>query len=368
MPYVEHRIEVWFQWLEEYLGLRIPNPAIFEHAASSWLTSIFVASLVFVICRLLRNRIARRFGVITTRLDQIMARVMIAVSGKTQTAFVAIVSIYIGLLNIDLAKPRENFITKFTVVTVIIQCAIWLATGVRVWVEATLDHRTDMEGGRKTTLTALGMLGRMAVWIFALVLCLDNLGFNISALVAGLGIGGVAVALAVQNILGDLLASLSITLDQPFVVGDAIALDDLAGTVEHVGLKTTRVRAVSGELLILANGDLLRSRVRNFRNITERRCLMRLEIAGDTAVDKLQKIPEMLKAIISERPKTRFERAQLLEIVVGSLVFEVVYFVADAQFQFFAATRHEINIEVIRKLRAEGIALTAPSTVVPAKS
>lgn len=343
----------------------MPNPRFLGNPASSWIFGAIIALVVFLFCNLIRKHMIQRFSRIGNKIDQVVASVVAAVAAKTQIFFVLTVALYAGLLNVDLSRSRENFISKFVVVTVVIQFAIWIATGIGVWVDATIDHRKDMEGGRKTTLLALGLFGRIAIWIFAVILCLDNLGFNISALVAGLGIGGVAVALAVQNILGDLLASLSITLDQPFVVGDVIAVDNLTGTVENVGLKTTRVRSATGELLILSNGDLLRSRLRNFRSIRERLCTCRFEISGDTSVEKLQAIPRMMEEIVGRQDKTRFERAGLWEVNAGNLVFELVYVVLDGQYQIMAETRHQVNLAILSALSAEGVRLATPGVGVP---
>ena len=160
----------------------------------------------------------------------------------------------------------------------------------------------------------IGFFSKVAVWSVAMLLILQNLGVDVTALVAGLGIGGAAIALASQNILGDLFASLSIVLDKPFVLGDFIVVDQYMGTVEHIGLKTTRVRSLSGEQLIFSNGDLLKSRISNFKRMTERRVVFSLGVAYETPPEKLAAVAAMLREIVQAQKRVRFDRAPLQSV------------------------------------------------------
>ena len=170
------------------------------------------------------------------------------------------------------------------------------------------------------------------MWAVVLLIVLNHLGVNITALVAGLGIGGVAVALALQNVLGDLLASLAIVLDKPFVVGDSIGVGEVSGQVERVGIKTTRLRSVEGEQLVIANADLLKSRIRNFRRMTERRVQFALGIAYETPHDKLAAVPDILREIVMAEQRVRFDRAHFKGFGDSALLLEIVYFVLDRDY------------------------------------
>ena len=170
----------------------------------------------------------------------------------------------------------------------------------------------------------LGFVGRIVLWSVVLLMILDNLGVNITALVASLGIGGIAVALAVQNILGDIFASLSIALDRPFAIGDFIVVGDVLGTVEYIGLKTTRIRSLSGEQIVFSNADLLKSRIRNYKRMTERRVVFGFGVVYQTPHDKLERIPAMVREVIEAQPKTRFDRAHFKEYGDSALAFEAV--------------------------------------------
>ncbi|HSB55513.1 MAG TPA: mechanosensitive ion channel family protein, partial [Gemmatimonadales bacterium] len=202
---------------------------------------------------------------------------------------------------------------------------------------------------------------RSLLWVVLVLLVLDNLGVNISTLMAGLGIGGVAIALATQNILGDLFASLSIVLDKPFVVGDFIVVGDLMGTVERVGLKTTRLRSLSGEQLIFANADLLGSRVRNFKRMSERRVLFDLGVTYETQAATLSRIPAMLREIVDAERGVRFDRAHLRSFDASAVTFEVVYYILDPDYNRFMDTQQRINLAIFRRFEAENVEFAYPT-------
>jgi small-conductance mechanosensitive channel len=189
----------------------------------------------------------------------------------------------------------------------------------------------------------------------ALLLALDNLGVQIRPLLTGLGIGGVAVALAVQSVLGDVLASMSIALDKPFGIGDSLTLDDIQGTVEHIGVKSTRLRSVSGEQIILSNADVLKSRVRNFGRMRERRSAFRLNVTYDTPPDKLRAIPPAVRAVIEAQPNTRFDRCHFLAFGEWALQFEVVYFVTVSDYKTYADLQQTINLAILERFAALGV-------------
>ncbi|HPK54642.1 MAG TPA: mechanosensitive ion channel family protein, partial [Smithellaceae bacterium] len=196
------------------------------------------------------------------------------------------------------------------------------------------------------------------------LLVLDNLGVNITGLVAGLGIGGIAVALAVQNILGDLLASLSIVLDKPFVIGDSIVVDSFSGTVEHIGLKTTRIRSISGEQLVFSNNDLLKSRIQNYKRMQERRVVFGFGVTYQTPLEKLPLINRIIREIIAAQPNSRFERVHFKEYGDSALNYEVVYFVMTPEYGIFMDVQETINLEIFRRFQEEGIEFAYPTRTV----
>src|SRR5205085_7415717 len=179
-------------------------------------------------------------------------------------------------------------------VMLILQGALWGNKLVAFAAKRIVAGSGDADGSAMTTIAALIFTGRIVLWAVVALLILENLGVDVTSLIAGLGVAGIAVALAVQNLLGDIFASLSIYLDKPFVVGDFIIVADFMGVVEHTGLKTTRLRSLNGEQLVLGNADLLSSRIRNLKRMNERRALFTVTAAYETPVEKVARIPGML--------------------------------------------------------------------------
>lgn len=204
----------------------------------------------------------------------------------------------------------------------------------------------------------------LLIWGTGGLILLDNLGFKITALLAGLGIGGVALALASQAVLGDLFSSFAILLDQPFEVGDAIVVGEFQGTVEHIGIKTTRLRSVNGEQLVVSNTDLTQSRVRNYKRMDTRRVVFKLGLVYDTPNETLRSIPALLRLIIEKTPDTRFDRAHFLSFDDSSLTFEVAYFVLSPDFNRYADAHQSILFQVKSEFENKGIGFAFPTRTV----
>jgi small-conductance mechanosensitive channel len=213
-------------------------------------------------------------------------------------------------------------------------------------------------------MDVLGFVIRLVVWTIVILVILDNLGIEITALIAGLGIGGVAVALATQNILGDLFASLSIVLDKPFVVGDFLSIDEFLGSVEKVGIKTTRVRSLSGEQLIFSNNDLLNSRIRNFGRMFERRVVFAFGVTYQTPAEKLRRIPTIIRDAVESQEKVRFDRAHFQKYGDSALIFETVYFVLSPDYNYYMDVQQNINLAIFERLAEEGIDFAYPTQTI----
>ena len=203
----------------------------------------------------------------------------------------------------------------------------------------------------------------MAVWVLAFLLLLANLGIDITALIAGLGVGGIAIALAVQKVLGDLLASLSIALDKPFKVGDFLVVGNEKGTVEHIGIKSTRLRSLDGEQIIMSNADLLGSRVRNFGLMYERRIVYKLGIVYETPREKIKAVPAIIERAIRAHDKTRFDRAHFVSFGDFSLNYEAVFYVLDPAYGVSMDIQQAINLEIHEEFEKLGIEFAYPTAV-----
>jgi small-conductance mechanosensitive channel len=228
--------------------------------------------------------------------------------------------------------------------------------GIKKTVLADGTDEAHQATAQTVTLAAHGV-----IWLAAVLFTLSNLGFNVSSMIAGLGISGIAVALAAQAVLGDLFAAVAIYLDKPFVVGDSIKVGDVAGTVQHIGVKTTRVRALTGETLVFPNSSLTSSRIQNFRDVQVRRHQANLLVSLATSAEQLKKVPGRIKAIVDRTPTTRFERAHLLAVREAGFEFELVFHVLDADYGTYMDRVQDVLLAVVEALRADGVTLASPA-------
>jgi small-conductance mechanosensitive channel len=286
---------------------------------------------------------------------------LVTLLAKTRLLFWIFLGALLGSLFLDLPPRAQAVVTSAFIIALLLQSGIWGAVLIRAIVAGYQEAVGEERPGELATLNLIAFIARIAVWSLVVLLALDNLGIDITALVAGLGIGGIAVALAVQNILGDLFASLSIVLDKPFVIGDFLIVGDLMGTVEHVGLKTTRVRSLSGEQLVFSNADLLNSRIRNFGQMYERRVVFKIGVTYETPREKLKRIPTILREIIEDRENVRFDRSHFQDYGAYSLNFETVYYVLSPDYAVYMDIQQDIYFELHERLEQEGVEFAYPT-------
>ena len=280
---------------------------------------------------------------------------------RTSNVAILATSILIGASVLDLPPPWDQRIGHLWFITLGAQLAVWLHRAIGVTARRYFRiHGRNKENEQVTVAHTLMIWAlQWSVWTVFLLAMLSNLGINVTTFVASLGIGGVAVALAVQNILGDLFASLSIAIDKPFEVGDAISVPEFSGTIEHVGLKTTRIRALSGEQIVIANAELLRKVVHNFKRQNTRRVQYTLRVNPATSPDLAAQVPERLSAIISGKEKVRFDHVNLTALNQDYLEYDIVYNLTDADYGLFLRTQQAVLLETMGMLRELGIS-TAP--------
>jgi len=224
--------------------------------------------------------------------------------------------------------------------------------------------KKENNDSRIQSIKGILMVIKVVIWGVGITFLLDNLGFRISAVIAGLGIGGVAIALAAQAVLGDLFSYFAIFFDRPFEVGDFIIVGDYLGAVEHVGIKTTRLRSLGGEQVVFSNTDLTNSRVRNYKRMQKRRVLFRLGVTYQTPHDKLKEIPGLVKGIIEGMDDTVFDRAHFFEYGNFALIFEVVYYVTGSDYNKYMNIQQEINLSIHSEFEKRGIEFAYPTQTV----
>jgi small-conductance mechanosensitive channel len=283
---------------------------------------------------------------------------------RTSPLFLLVLALYAGAFLVTLPLAVERVINSALVIALFLQGALWASHIVVGWIGWYAGRKAGRNRAVANALDLIQLFARVVVWTIAFLLILNNLGFDVTALVAGLGIGGIAIALAAQNILGDLFASLAIVLDQPFVVGDAVTVGDKSGTVERIGIKTTRIRSLSGEELVCSNADLLASRIHNYKRMAERRVVFSIGVTYETPADKIEKLPGMLRVIVEAQEMVRFERAHFKNYGDFALVYEVVYWMLKPDYNLFMDTQQRINFAIYRQLQDEGIEFAHPTQTI----
>jgi small-conductance mechanosensitive channel len=338
---------------------------LWGNTLGTWLAALAVAVFAYLVLNVLELVLRRRLLAWVQRTETDLDDLVVDLFCRTRHLFLVAVAMYAGSLVLTLPRVEPG-IRTIVVVLLLIQAGLWSNGVVNHLVSRRMQaQREKDDAAAVTVVTVLGFVGKATPWTIVLLLAVDNIpGVEVDALIASLGIGSVAVALALQSILGDLFASLSIALDQPFVVGDFITVDEYAGTVEHIGLKSTRVRSLAGDQLVFSNSDLLGSRIRNYGRMERRRVSFMLGVASDTPYGKLKEIPRILQEIVESQPHTRFDRAHFKEHGDFSLNSEVVCHVLPSDCSVYMDTRQAINLGVYERFADEGIELPYPTQAI----
>lgn len=340
------------------------DKTLFHISMLNWTVALGLAAVTFFALFLLKRLAARKLGAFAATTETKLDDLAVNLIGETKSVTLLTVALFIGSLSLSLPEKAQMIVQKVLVLTLLIQGALWSNHLVSFWFEHILDRRIEKGSANASTRSVLNFAARLVLWTIALLLVLDNLGFNVTTLVAGLGVGGIAIALAVQNILADLFASLSIILDKPFVVGDFVIVDDYLGTVKQIGLKTTRIQSLSGEEVVFSNTDLLRSRIRNYKRMYERRVAFTIGITYDTTFEKLAFVKMALRQIIESQKEVRFDRAHFKEYGDSALIYEAVYYVLNPDYNRFMDIQENINTELFRQFAANGIDFAYPTRTV----
>lgn len=327
----------------------------------AWTIALGIAVSTTILLAAVKRFLVIRLGILSKRTKTDVDDLLVDLLQRTRLYFLVAAGIYAGSHALSLNPTLEQFRRTFVGLLLLFQAGVWGNGLIAYMIGRMARTRVGGDGTGTATVAALSLVSRIGLWSIVLLLALGNLGFDITALVAGLGVGGIAVALAVQNILGDLFASLSIVLDRPFLIGDYIVVDALEGTVENIGLKTTRVRSLSGEQIIFANTDLLKSRVRNFKRMQERRVAFTFGVTYETPGAKLEAIPTIVREIITAQRDARFDRAHFKALTEFALTFEVAYYVLRADYSAFMDIQQAINLTLLQRFRDEGIAFAYPT-------
>jgi small-conductance mechanosensitive channel len=275
----------------------------------------------------------------------------------------SIIVIYVGVSYLTLSAKAEKYVHAIFVVIVTYYVVRLVSSTTLLGLQAYVGKYDDGEEKVKQ-LGGIMLLLNIFIWTIGLLSIFANLGYDVTTVIAGLGIGGIAIALAAQNILGDLFNYFVIFFDRPFEIGDFIVIDDKKGNVEHIGIKTTRLKSLTGEQLIISNSDLTKSRIHNFKRMEERRIAFTLGVAYETPLEQLKEIPEIIKSIIASTKDTTIDRVHFLTYGNYDLKYEVVYFVDTADYNRYADIQQEINLKIFEAFEKKKIKFAYPSQTI----
>ncbi|MBU2566050.1 mechanosensitive ion channel family protein [Patescibacteria group bacterium] len=339
-------------WGTQFAGnsLRSYTIAIFALIASIFL---FLIIQRFILVKL--DKLAQK-----TQTD--FDDVLIATFQKIKPQFYYLVALYVAFHFLTFPEIFSKLFDAAILIIVIIQILSASQTFIDYLFEKLAKKQKD--AGSKSAMNTLAKVAKIILWSIGILLILSNLGIDITSLVAGLGIGGIAIAFALQNILADLFASFAIFFDKPFVPGDFIVVGEHSGTVEKIGIKSTRVRALQGEEIIISNKELTSARVQNFKRLKERRTTFTIGVTYDTPASKLKKIPGMIKAIIKEIDSTKFDRAHFKSFGDSALIFEIVYIIKSDDYTEFMDVQQKLNIGIHQSFNEAGIQMAFPTQTV----
>ncbi len=352
-------------WFERWQALRLlgqPLPDLLLASGAALLAWL----LMSLGLRVARQRLARLAAHTRTRADDALLEVL----QSTQPWLLGLAALLIGAGLLDLPDRWQARVGQLWFLAVAAQLGLWLNRLIGILIRrhfakplaAAEPGAPPPAVSAAATLLSWGL--RTLLWAVVLLGMLSNLGINITAFIASLGVGGIAVALAAQNILSDLFASLSIAIDKPFEVGDFVVLGAVAGTVEHVGVKTTRIRSLGGEQVVMGNTELLKQTISNYKRLQRRRIVFGFGVDYDTPHEQLAEIPRLVQDAVQASARLRFDRAHFKGFGESSLDFEVVYIVLDAEYNVYMDEQQRINLNLMCALSERGVGFAYPTRVV----
>ena len=323
---------------------------------------VFIGSLVVlkIIQIIILGKLKKLAKKSKTKFDDIVIEIL----SNVRPPFYLLISLFVAIQYLTLGDLASSLIKAFFLISITFEVVQALDKIVNyllsVYIKKTADSEQEQKHIESVSKT-MRLIVKVALWLVGLIVILANLGINVTSLVASLGIGGIAVALALQNVLGDMFSSFSIYIDKPFKVGDFIAVGEAKGTVERIGLKSTSIRTLGGEEMVIPNKELTDARVQNYKRMERRRYMFSLGVVYGTSQEKLEKIPKIIEEIINDIDDVDFDRAHFASYGDFSLNFDVSYYVNIIDFKEYMDRRQKINLEIYKQFGKEGIEFAYPT-------
>ena len=331
-----------------------------ENTMHDYLIALGIIVLGFILTRIIRYIVNRQLKKLTEATETSVDDYVIESINKFGIPILYFASIYIGIKSLTLTPGVNNVVRVATLIIVTFFAIRFVSTTILLLLRAYVRRQENGEEKVKQ-IGGIMLIFNIIIWAIGLLLLLDNFGVDVTAMIAGLGIGGIAIALAAQNILGDLFNYFVIFFDRPFEIGDFIIIDDKLGTVEAIGIKTTRVKSLSGEQLVFSNSDLTSSRIHNYKRMQRRRIVFGVSVVYQTSLEQVREIPSILRKAVETQELAQFDRAHFKAYGESSLNFEVVYIVLTADFNQYMDVQQAINLIIFEEFEKQGIEFAYPT-------
>ncbi len=332
----------------------------FNNTVLEYLIALGTIILGFIIVKLFKRFFIKRLRKWTSKTSTSADDYVVDIIAKFGIPAIYAAIVYIVLNSLTLSERAENIIS-IAMTVVITYLIIQFVSTIIISILRVYVRKQENGEEKIKQIGGLILIINIIIWIVGLIFFFDNMGYDVTAIIAGLGIGGIAIALAAQNILGDLFNYFVILFDRPFEVGDFLIIDDKLGVVEYIGIKTTRIKSLSGEQLVFSNSDLTNSRIHNYKKMARRRVVFKIGVTYQTPYKKLKKIPGLLKSLVEEQEDVTFDRSHFQKYGDSSLDFEVVYYVAGADYNKYMDIQQEINFRIFEELEKMDVTIAYPT-------
>ncbi len=337
------------------------------NSAYDYLLAVVIFLGVIIVLKIFQAFILLRLRRLALKTKSDLDDILIEIFQQIKPPFYFFAALYSGIKVLILPDIVHKVLIVLITVSVVYESVVGLQKLIDYFLKKHLKKVDNTPEGKKQSkamINALGMIAKVALWLIGITLVLANLGINVTSIVASLGIGGIAIALALQNILGDLFSSFSIYLDKPFMIGDFVVLGQDSGTVEKIGLKTTRIRTLQGEELIIPNNELTNSRIHNYKTLEKRRHSFVVGVTYETSGQNLRKIPKLMKEIINKEKLAEFQWCYFKEFADSALNYETVFYATTKDYEEFVKLSHKINLAIMSKFKEVGIEFAYPTQTV----
>ena len=331
---------------------------LWNNTVRDWLIALGIIAGAMLALRIIQSIVISKIKKLTATTKSRFDDFLISVIQRFVMPMLYVLAIYSAMHYLKL-PARFQSVLRVAVMVVVTFYVLRIITAFAGYA-FTQGLSKDSNRQREKQARGILLILQVILWCGGILFLVDNLGYDITTLVAGLGIGGIAIALAAQTILGDLFSYLVIFFDKPFEIGDFIIVDDKLGSVEYIGIKTTHIRTLGGEQLIFSNTDLTNSRVHNYKRMAERRVVFSFRLPYDTPRSQLKLVSGWVKQIIQSVSNTRFDRAHLFSFGESSINFEVVYYVLSPDYNIYMDIQQQINLQLMEIFEKENIHFAFP--------